>query len=254
MIVMEFMNLKKQKAFTLAEVLITLGIIGVVASLTLPTLVNGYRRKVTETRLAHTYSVISQVFKRAEADYGPMADWGLGSGGINSSGATVMNSLINTYMLPYLDGATVKRMSQGQFGRKAGILYADGKTYWDQNSTGTFFILKNGVTLNFGSTGVNSSDGTSLSLRIYVDINGAKEPNMLGKDIFTMDVSYYDGVIELTGERSISYNDGVWTVTRNNRADMLNACKKSSNAGLFGCGALIRADGWKIPKDYPFKI
>lgn len=251
---MEFMKSKRKYAFTLAEVLITLGIIGVVASLTLPTLINGYKRKVTETRLAHAFSVISQVFKRAEADYGPMADWGLGSNGVNSNGSTVMNSLINTYMLPYLDGATVKRMSQEQFGRKSGILYANGSTYWDQNSTGTFFILKNGVTLNFGSTGVNSSDGTSLSLRIYVDLNGAQEPNMLGKDIFTMDVSYYDGIIELTGERSISYDNGVWTVTKNTRTDMLNSCKKSTNPGLLGCGALIRADGWKIPKDYPFKI
>ena len=42
--------MSKKKAFTLAEVLITLGIIGVVAALTMPSLMSNYRRKVAETQ------------------------------------------------------------------------------------------------------------------------------------------------------------------------------------------------------------
>ncbi len=41
----------KIQAFTLAEVLITLGIIGIVAAMTIPNIINGYNKKVVETRL-----------------------------------------------------------------------------------------------------------------------------------------------------------------------------------------------------------
>ncbi len=50
----------KNKGFTMAEVLITLGIIGVVAAMTLPTLINNNRNKALETGLKRSYSVLSQ--------------------------------------------------------------------------------------------------------------------------------------------------------------------------------------------------
>ena len=51
-----------KKAFTLAEVLITLGIIGVVAAMTLPSLINNIQSKQLEAGLKKQYSIISQVF------------------------------------------------------------------------------------------------------------------------------------------------------------------------------------------------
>ena len=50
----------KHKGFTMAEVLITLGSIGVVAAMTLPTLINNNRNKALETGLKRSYSVLSQ--------------------------------------------------------------------------------------------------------------------------------------------------------------------------------------------------
>ena len=49
-----------KKAFTLAEVLITLGIIGIVAAMTLPTLIGKYQKKQTVTQLKKSYTEISQ--------------------------------------------------------------------------------------------------------------------------------------------------------------------------------------------------
>ena len=49
-----------KKGFTLAEVLITLGIIGVVAAMTLPTLIEKHQKKVSAVRLEQTYSQLSQ--------------------------------------------------------------------------------------------------------------------------------------------------------------------------------------------------
>lgn len=70
-------NLIKHKiGFTLAEVLITLGIIGVVAALTIPTLMANHRKNVVETRLAKFYSTMNQAIHMAEADYGDKIELG----------------------------------------------------------------------------------------------------------------------------------------------------------------------------------
>ena len=56
-----------KKAFTLAEVLITLGVIGVVAAMTLPSLIQKHNEKVIVTQLKKVYSTFSQAYKMAEA-------------------------------------------------------------------------------------------------------------------------------------------------------------------------------------------
>ena len=56
---------RKRTAFTLAEVLITLGIIGIVAALTLPTLTSRYQEKVFITKLEKTYSILVSAYKLA---------------------------------------------------------------------------------------------------------------------------------------------------------------------------------------------
>ena len=61
---------ERANAFTLAEVLITLGVIGVVAALTLPTVINEHRISQWETALKRDYTVLSQGFRKLMADYG----------------------------------------------------------------------------------------------------------------------------------------------------------------------------------------
>ena len=60
----------RKHGFTLAEVLITLGIIGVVAAMTLPTLIAKHQKRVLEKQFIKAYSLISQAAKKAEADLG----------------------------------------------------------------------------------------------------------------------------------------------------------------------------------------
>ena len=63
---------KKQRvtvAFTLAEVLITLGIIGVVAAMTLPTVIKKYKRQVVETKLEKFYSIMNQAIQLSIAEH-----------------------------------------------------------------------------------------------------------------------------------------------------------------------------------------
>lgn len=58
------------KAFTLAEILITLGIIGVVAAITIPMLMTKYHRIIVENRLKDSYAIMSNAVKMAEEEYG----------------------------------------------------------------------------------------------------------------------------------------------------------------------------------------
>ena len=70
-------HLKKCAAFTLAEVLITLGIIGVVAAMTMPSLMQKYHEQKRVTQLKRTMSVLQNAFLMAKNEYGEIQDWGL---------------------------------------------------------------------------------------------------------------------------------------------------------------------------------
>ena len=70
---------RKRAAFTLAEVLITLAIIGVVAALTIPTLVQKYKERETVTRVKEFYSVFSQAYQLAILEHGTFDQWNLGN-------------------------------------------------------------------------------------------------------------------------------------------------------------------------------
>ena len=68
------------KGFTLAEVLITLGIIGIVAALTIPTLISKYQERVTITRLKESYSMLAQAYQFGVNGNGSPASWEFGTG------------------------------------------------------------------------------------------------------------------------------------------------------------------------------
>jgi prepilin-type N-terminal cleavage/methylation domain-containing protein len=83
----------KKTAFTLAEVLVTLGIIGVIAALTVPGLKKHTGEKETVAGLKKAYSSLNQLVARSEIDNGPLQFWDL-------SDATVFTE---KYILPYLN-------------------------------------------------------------------------------------------------------------------------------------------------------
>lgn len=65
------------KAFTLAEVLITLGIIGIVAALTMPSLIAKQKEKAIVTKLKKFYTSFSQAYQMAVNEHGTIDNWGL---------------------------------------------------------------------------------------------------------------------------------------------------------------------------------
>ena len=68
-------NTSRKAAFTMAEVLITLGIIGIVAAMTLPSLIGRWKDKEYEVRAKRTFSLINQAIERYEAESGMIGDF-----------------------------------------------------------------------------------------------------------------------------------------------------------------------------------
>ena len=226
-----------KKGFTLAEVLITLGVIGVVAAMTMPTLIKNYQKTVTATRLKATYSTISQAVRMSEVDNGPVASWKLPPDTISAR-----KSFVDTYFKPYLKNIKECDSTQNCLGEK--IYSLNGSEI--SEVTKQVFILNNGVVLSFTFQG-----GTNI--QIDTDINGKKGPNTSGKDRFTIVVN-----VGIKENSIIANNRPLGTVNffcQGNSIDFLKnnstyGCNKNAQGAC--CGAWIMENGWKIPDEYPW--
>ena len=90
--------LKRLAAFTLAEVLITLGIIGVVAALTLPSLIENHKKQVIVSRLNKVYSTLGNAFITAKEHEGEVDSWNL----VDYTQSTEYENNVLYYILPYM--------------------------------------------------------------------------------------------------------------------------------------------------------
>ena len=164
-------------AFTLAEVLVTLGIIGVVASLTLPTLIHKHRNKVMETQFKTAYSLISratyQMYMEHEADFVDFLHIPHGIGYMGGYRERFIE-LVPDYLqvVETIDSARLKNIK----------MYTSNNYVYDYRSDFAYgygaYILNNGMLLTVSAV----TDGHII---INVDTNGPyKGPNRYGYDLF----------------------------------------------------------------------
>ena len=236
---------RRKSAFTLAEVLITLGIIGVVAAMTLPTLVNKYQQKQTIAQLQKVYSILNQAFRRSEADNESSIYWD------TSKGTQVF---FNTYWRPYLN-----IIEECKGNKTTACAYTSSQPWKRANNTkdGYFVVIaqwRTPVILADGSfvsiltgsgygssTGDTDEDGNieiedGADTRIIVDLNASKLPNTFGKDVFLLE--------RVAGK-------GIMPYGYNKDDDEIDAnCSKSGSGYM--CAAKLMRDGWEIKNNYPW--
>lgn len=180
---------KRNSGFTLAEVLITLAIIGVVAAITIPILYNNSQNAQFKVAAKEAYSIIAQAFLQVSNDYN-----GNFLGKFNNA-TDVLNAVT-----PYL-----KVSKTCPLGSTIGINYCfTDKSYYlngnaypynnflNANSTG--LILNNGMTIYVytpnTSTAACNVDGQSNSCAVIgIDTNGFSPPNKFGYDIYGFNLS-----------------------------------------------------------------
>ncbi len=168
--------LAKQRGFTLAEVLITLGIIGVVAALTIPTLMQKTNRNEILSKFKKCYSTLANAYSLAYAHNGSPEKLNLKYDS-SSEDATILAD----YLKPYLNIAKdcgidgTGCVGQGFYKK------FDGSQRGDYSSSEQFYkiLLNDGSALLF-----RSNNGSSGDILLFVDINGPKAPNQEAVDFF----------------------------------------------------------------------
>ena len=196
---------KVKFAFTLAEVLITLGIIGVVAALTIPGLINHYKAQRLRTQFLEAYSIVQQVFKQMEAD------------DVSLDPTTYPTGQFYKTFMKYLKGATDcnrKKFlpcyyfdSDDRDENFAPYKSLDGKTnVLGQNFDDGQIALNNGMLIMFENYASDVTGGDSNRLWVSVDINGYNnKPNRWGYDLFTF--QFLDGELRTMGSTGTAFTN-----------------------------------------------
>lgn len=197
-----------KKAFTLAEVLIVIGIIGIVAEMTIPSLAKNIQNAEFNSRLKKAYSVLSQAYLSIANDNGGTYAFGTSSCGETpgtAAGATCTKDAWKKYIryTKDCDGGNAYG-STNCFTATSNIRFLNGSA----ENSGAYFdtAIRSGLTSKDGMniTFYHWSASCTASFHdpayagklcgaITVDVNGFKKPNMVGKDIY-MFVIYSDRI------------------------------------------------------------
>lgn len=213
----------KEKAFTLAEVLITLGIIGIVAALTLPTIVQKQNKKSLEVAFKKAYANFYNAYNKARINEPPLWDE-----------TNDINPEPELAKAIYAEYKHIKKINK-----------KDNEKYINHLKTYTLkkgeFPECNQIFRNEGS--VITPDGSAVSVSqncgtnwVVIDTNGLyKGPNAYGHDLFIFTISQQgiflpaeresEGAYDEEGNRLPGYND-----TEETR----NKCSKNSVSRVNG--------------------
>ena len=226
-----------QTAFTLAEVLVTLGIIGVVAAMTLPSVIATHKKHEAEARLKKVYSTLNQAFLAAQAKHGEAKYWP------EWDDAEV---ILEMYFLPELTGAksygkkpnAANSMCYDGVLPNISITGGNGGVQYGWNGASNYLITSPfyghetaSIKLLDGSCiGLNSNKARSDQKMVFVDINGAnRAPNKAGHDLFFF-------IIDENSIRPYGWELKV--------AKQEHECIRDS--GGLTCAAKIMSDNWTI--------
>lgn len=193
--------MKKYKTgFTLAEVLITLGIIGVVAAITIPGLMTTYKAHQLHSQFLKSYSTIQQVFKQMEAD-----DVSTNPADYKSTKDTLFYKTFMKYLSAPTDCGNYyeRKIVSGCYDymkNPSDYRTLDGKSsppcdWFDAGE----IMLQDGTIIMFENSNTNQ-------LYIHVDLNGYnKKPNIWGYDLFTF--HFKDGELKPMGAKGTTFTN-----------------------------------------------
>lgn len=226
---------KLLKAFTLAEVLITLGIVGVVARVTLPALTQNVQQQTTETAFAKAINTLESVNEKMKLE----------SGSKTLTRSYNRNNDTGLFLHYYLE-ALGNHMN--------GVCKHTNYTINGINYNTYVFTAKDGMIYTSTSPGSYSGSDRSNSPKYYsaqesfltIDVNGRKGPNKYGKDQFDVVIDNYGAVIPYGSAQYAEFkgtNNILWE----------NGCPSRKNvkpANPRACSGSIADNGYKILYGY----
>ncbi len=230
--------IKHKRAFTLAEVLITLTIIGVIAAITVPVLYQNYWEHQAVSGLKKAYSTFTNAITKSISEQGPIASWDF----IDESNANQQNTKFVRDILPNLSIFKDCGFTQNDicFAISKYRRMNSNKSNEDYNRyANTYKIVLNDGTsaafrLRFPKCTKNV--GSNVHLKnvcgdVYIDINGHKAPNQNGKDLFEFWVTT-EGI----------YPKGTKAEDGNSDSRLDNSCCAKTKNG-YGCSGWVITTG-----------
>ena len=253
-------SLAMTKGFTLAEVLITLSILGIIAAIIIPNLTNNFKKRQTEVGLLRAYTMLQKAIDVSQAINGPTATWPL----VGNGGSMSVKNFSENYILPYLPPVSYKCDAYGNNGNYAdyldnathskhcfkpgiknvrGELWGQGRCHLCGYSGPSVYRLKNGMSLGIG-------DGLYIGITFIFDIDGPdKGKNQVGADIFMFKMG--KGSSNPSLSTGFKWKDNEIIIDCGPNPTKI----EQAEFGVPGqeCTKRIEKNGWKIPKDYPIK-
>ena len=214
---------RKCTAFTLAEVLITLGIIGIVSALTMPAVINHFKAKKLEVQFKTADAMLTKAIKMTvnELGYEDLKDLHLNYyvSSLDKNGGEPRRNLeaLNDVWVKQFKGAKQINASPEIYHRGVKTYGIIGNNVWPSDPTSTFnngYLLPNGMYVGRFWYNMNSSIPTCLYF--IFDTNGPyRGPNRYGHDIFKyVSIQYRWGCNPVRGNSSS--NDGCYWYAHNN--------------------------------------
>jgi prepilin-type N-terminal cleavage/methylation domain-containing protein len=227
----------KNKAFTLAEMLVALLIVGAIAALSIPSLVDTLQRNLMASQIKSITVSIQQLLNQQLVDnhVKSICDTDFATPDTLLSSKNFVQS-VNCSPASSCVTQDYKRLSDN-------TVYNNGVPYRSGSGEGNnipFIRLKNGAILGYAYYGCDglgvypeTSDGDKVVGAFYVDVNGDDKPNINGRDYFTFHVTRYGRTISSYEAAGNSYND----------AAVLPKCQAGSASA---CYAYLQAHNWKM--------
>ena len=217
-----------RKGFTLAEVLITLVIIGVIAAMTIPSLMNKTNEQDTVVAVKRAYSLLCQAYNKLKAENGEVNLSYLG-GGSDTENTLAFGDLLSK-QFSVLQNC---KMNAGEECFAEGTYKNfDGRDWYAWNADTTHYKLRlsDGMSVGMHLFDSYQNFGTSDVLQsvfgfIDVDVNGNKAPNTAGKDTFVFWITKYgifpagmpdDTFRGFSDCRTLGYGCTAWVLTKGN--------------------------------------
>ncbi len=247
------LNKTFKKAFTIAEVLIVVGIIGLIAEMTIPPLVKSYEKQLLLTQLKSAYSVLSSGVKQIAAQNGCND---LRCTGVfecsTPTNAQACREEIGDKFSSYFNVAKNchQNLNNECFSDQISENYNGTGARYDYYAKGLVrykFVLANGTAVYINnSSGCTAGTSRNITgdMKIYclpllIDVNGPqKGPNNIGRDIFWFYVTDGRGpaLYPMGGD-----DDSGWP-----KWDASDAYCRPEKVGGYTCAARIMAEGWQM--------
>ncbi len=203
---MKSVKLNKKIGFTLAEVLITLAVIGVVAALTIPTLAKNYQNAQYLSALKKAYTQMNQVFLRMAVDSGQSDS--ISSYFVYTGNSADSQNQSGDAIAKYYNLAKNCRSASSALGCVATYNNnidgtSSSNTAFDNRSDYYKFLTKDGMSFSFGLMSASSGNHScnyhvvpdpnsplyNVCGWVIIDVNGFKKPNFMGRDVFMFEIT-----------------------------------------------------------------